>query len=59
MKQIICSGSIHDGFNFVGPFDDLPEALKFAQEHLKHYWSVNNLIDPQEYRSITIVDAKP
>lgn len=57
MKQIIATGSIHGGYSFIGPFLDLPEALRFAEANLKGNWSVLNLHNPEESVSVRPTDA--
>lgn len=51
MKQIIATGNLHQGFSHIGPFNDLPEALRFAEDHLRHAWTVLNLLDPADWET--------
>lgn len=47
VKYLACEGSVVDGFQFYGPFDNEEDAIEYADLHCQDAWVVAPLY-PQE-----------
>jgi len=51
-RAIVAFGNLWDGFTFFGPFEDMEEAVGFAENNLDAgTWSVGVVSDPREKQS--------
>lgn len=50
MKTILVTGNPVDGFQFVGPFEDSDDAVRYAEdeEHRDTEWWLGDLESPEE-----------